>query len=270
MTPEAFIAFARSLPEPMALTDERGRVLASNAAARDFVVPLPHRHLGVRSLARRTAPARVAGGLPRRPRPAQDHRAAAPRRRARWSTCASRRPRSPTARRATRRPRCCCASARGPRGRRSRRCTSPKRATASCSRTPCHGICRCHVDGTILEGNPALAAMLGHALARVAGRRQAGRHLRGARRIPDAPQSHPPRRPRPQRRRQLAPPQRRAARGAAVGALRDRRQPGRRHRAAGRGRHRAPDARGAARAHAPRWSRSAASPAASPTTSTTC
>ena len=25
-----------------------------------------------------------------------------------------------------------------------------------------HGICRCHVDGTILEGNPALVAMLGH------------------------------------------------------------------------------------------------------------
>src|SRR5689334_16699696 len=40
MTPEAFLAFARSLPEPMALADERGRVIASNAAARDFVVPL--------------------------------------------------------------------------------------------------------------------------------------------------------------------------------------------------------------------------------------
>src|SRR5688500_2876837 len=40
MTPDAFITFARSLHEPMALTDERGRVTASNAAARDFVVPL--------------------------------------------------------------------------------------------------------------------------------------------------------------------------------------------------------------------------------------
>ena len=57
-----------------------------------------------------------------------------------------------------------------------------------------HGICRCHVDGTILEGNPALAAMLGHAIARVARRREAGRHLRGARRVPDARRSHPPRR----------------------------------------------------------------------------
>jgi NAD(P)-dependent dehydrogenase (short-subunit alcohol dehydrogenase family) len=42
MTPEAFHAFARSLPEPMALTDERGRVVASNPAARDFVVALRH------------------------------------------------------------------------------------------------------------------------------------------------------------------------------------------------------------------------------------
>ena len=111
MTPEAFIAFARSLPEPMALTDERGRVMASNAAARDFVVrcaPAP------RCAISRPTDRACASGWPPAATPAASSRppcrcAATT---ARWSTSASRRPRC--RRRDRRRAgRCCCASARG-------------------------------------------------------------------------------------------------------------------------------------------------------------
>ena len=137
MTPEAFIAFARSLPEPMALTDERGRVVASNAAARDFVVPL---RTGISvcdlspdgpRLREWLAACRDARGLLKTTVPLRRDDGTLVDVRIEAASLAERRDR----RRAGRR--CCCASARGPRGRRSRRCTSPKRATASCSRTPC-------------------------------------------------------------------------------------------------------------------------------------
>ena len=168
---------------------------------------------------------------------------------ARWSTCASRRPRSPTARPATTPVALLLRFRSRASGAQEQALHIAEARYRELFSNAVHGICRCHVDGTILEGNPALAAMLGHAspeslvgvkladiyeepdafLTLVDRIRHAGRVL-----SVDANW----------RRRNGDP-----LGGPALGALRDGRQPGRRHRAAGRGRDRAPDARGAARAH---------------------
>ena len=269
MTPEAFIAFARSLPEPMALTDERGRVVASNAAARDFVVPL---RTGVsvcdlspdgprlrewlaacrdaRGLLKTTVPLRrddgtlvdvriEAASLAEGDTGDDAGRAAAalplPRLGGAGAGAAHRRsalPRAVLERRARHLPL--------PRRRRH-----PRRQ-----------------PGARRHARPRVA--------RVARRREAGRHLRGTRRVPDARRSHPPRGPGPQRRRQLAPAQRRSARRSGSRAAS--------RRAAARTASsscwsRTPPSVGRSRRSSrtpPRWSRSAASPAASRTTSTTC
>ncbi|MEO5824241.1 MAG: ATP-binding protein, partial [Vicinamibacteraceae bacterium] len=162
MTPEAFIAFARSLPEPMALTDERGRVLASNAAARDFVIPLRNgtsvcdlspdgprlrewlaASRDARGLLKTTVPLRRDDGT------LVDVRIEAA------SLAHGESGDQPVALLLRFRSR-----ASGAQEQALHLAEARYRELFS---NAVHGICRCHADGTIVEGNPALAAMLGHA-----------------------------------------------------------------------------------------------------------
>jgi two-component system cell cycle sensor histidine kinase/response regulator CckA len=162
MTPDAFIAFARSLPEPMALTDERGRVLASNAAARDFVVPLrtgtsvcdlspdgPRLRewlaacRDARGLLKTTVPLRRDDGT------LVDVRIEAA------SVADGESGFGPVALLLRFRSRAS--------GAQEQALHIAEARYRELFSNAVHGICRCHVDGTIVEGNPALAAMLGHA-----------------------------------------------------------------------------------------------------------
>jgi signal transduction histidine kinase len=123
----------------------------------------------------------------------------------------------PTARPATRRPLLLRFRSR-PRGA-GAGAASPRRATASCSRTPCTA------SAAATSTAPSSKATrrwrrCSATLARVAGRRSWPTSTKSPT-LPDAPRSHPPRRARPQRRRQLAPAQRRSARRPALEALRD-------------------------------------------------
>ena len=249
MTPEAFIAFARSLPKPMALTDERGRVVASNAAARDFVVPL---RTGVSvcdlspdgpRLREWLAACRDARGLLKTTVPLRrddgtlvDVRIEA------------------------------ASLAEGDTGDtpaglllrfRSRASGAQEQALHIAEAryrelfsNAVHGICRCHVDGAILEGNPALAAMLGHASPESL----VGVKLADIYEEPDAFLTLVDCTSAMRAGSSASTPT-----GAGATAIRSasgsrgasrRWQPGRRHRAAGRGHHRAADARGAAAAGA--------------------
>jgi two-component system, cell cycle sensor histidine kinase and response regulator CckA len=161
MTPEAFLAFARSLPEPMALTDERGRVVASNAAARDFVIPLRNGTSvcelspdgprlrewlaacrDARGLLKTTAPLRRDDGT------LIDVRIEA------TSVSAGGPDSDPPALLLRFRSRAS--------GAQEQRLHIAEARYRELFSNAVHGICRCDADGTIVEGNPALAAMLGH------------------------------------------------------------------------------------------------------------
>jgi two-component system, cell cycle sensor histidine kinase and response regulator CckA len=162
MTPEAFIAFARCLPEPMALTDERGRVLASNASARDFVIPLrtgtavcdlspdgPRLRewlaacRDARGLLKTTVPLRRDDGT------LVDVRIEA------TSLAVGEAGDAPPSLLLRFRSRAS--------GAQEQALHIAEARYRELFSNAVHGICRCHVDGTIVEGNPALAAMLGHA-----------------------------------------------------------------------------------------------------------
>ncbi len=161
MTPEAFIAFARSLPEPMALTDERGRVVASNASARDFVVPL-RTGASVCNLSpdgprlrEWLAACRDARGLLKTTVPLRRDDGTLVDVRIEATSVATDQPEDAPAPLLLR--------------FRSRASGAHEQALHIAEAryrelfsNAVHGICRCHVDGTILEGNPALAGMLGH------------------------------------------------------------------------------------------------------------
>ncbi len=249
MTPEAFLAFARSLPEPMALTDERGRVVASNAAARDFVIPLRNGTSicdlspdgprlrewlaacrDARGLLKTTVPLRRDDGT------LVDVRLEATSLANGDSDDAPDHPAAPVPVAGLGGAGAGAVARRDPL---SRAVLERRARHLPLSRRRHHR-----------RGQPGARRHARPRQPRLAGRRPPRRrHLRGAGRVPDAARSHPPRRPGPQRRRQLAAPRRRSAGGAAVGPLRDRRQPGRRDRAAGRGRHRTADPRSPARPH---------------------
>jgi two-component system cell cycle sensor histidine kinase/response regulator CckA len=160
MTADAFLAFARSLPEPMALTDERGRVLAANGAAREFVVPLragesicelsPEgarlrewlaacRH--VRGLLKTTVPMRRDDGA------LVDVRVEA----TAVSSEAGGEPAGLLLRFRSRTS-----------GAREQALHLAETRYRELFANLVHGICRCDANGRIVEGNPALAAMLGH------------------------------------------------------------------------------------------------------------
>jgi PAS domain S-box-containing protein len=162
MTPEAFLAFARSLPEPMALTDERGRVVASNAAARDFTVPLrggasicelsPEGSRlrewlaacrDARGLLKTTVPLRRDDGM------LVDVRIEA------TSVATGTADGEPTRLLLRFRSRVS--------GSQENALHVAEVRYRELFANAVHGICRCHADGTIVEGNPAFAAMLGHA-----------------------------------------------------------------------------------------------------------
>src|SRR5690349_1879674 len=161
MTPEAFLAFARSLPEPMALTDERGRVVASNAAARDFTVPLrggssvcelspdgPRLRewlaacRDARGLLKTTVPLRRDDGT------LVDVRIEA------TSLATGAGDGEPTRLLLRLRARVS--------GSQQSALHVAEARYRELFANAVHGICRCHADGTIVESNPALAAMLGH------------------------------------------------------------------------------------------------------------
>ena len=246
MTADGFIAFARSLPEPMALADERGRVLASNASARDFVVPLRY-GISICDLPP-TRPASANGWpLPGHPRPA---RTTVPIRARRRPLVDVRLEATPRRRRRGQEPAgCCCACARASRARTNRRCRPPRHATASCSRTPS--------TASAAAASTARSSKATRRSRRCSGTPRPDRWSGSARPdVYDEPVAfltlvdrirHAGRVP--QHRRQLDAQERRFDGGAPVGPLRGRRQPRWRDRADGRGRDRTADARGAARAH---------------------
>src|SRR5829696_4183592 len=161
MTPDAFIAFARSLPEPMALTDQRGRVVASNASARDFVVPLRSGTSvcdlspdGPR-LREWLAACRDARGLLKTTVPLRrDDGALVDVRIEAASVGDSETGGGPVALLLRLRSRAS--------GAQEQALHIAEARYRELFSNAVHGICRCHVDGAILEGNPALASMLGH------------------------------------------------------------------------------------------------------------
>ncbi len=162
MTPETFLAFARSLPEPMALTDERGRVVASNAAARDFVIPLRNGTSvcelspdGPR-LREWLAACRDARGLLKTTVPLRRDDGTLIDVRIEAASVSADGPDSdPPALLLRFRSRAS--------GAQEQRLHIAEARYRELFSNAVHGICRCDADGTIVEGNPALAAMLGHA-----------------------------------------------------------------------------------------------------------
>ena len=146
----------------MALTDERGRVLASNAAARDFVVPL---HTGTSvcdlspdapRLREWLAACRDARGLLKTTVPLRrDDGALVDVRIEAASLANGDTGPAPTTLLLRLRSRAS--------GAQEQALHIAEARYRELFSNAVHGICRCHVDGTILEGNPALAAMLGHA-----------------------------------------------------------------------------------------------------------
>jgi two-component system cell cycle sensor histidine kinase/response regulator CckA len=162
MTPEAFLAFARALPEPMALADERGRVLASNPAARDFVVPI-RQGASVCELTSDggrlrewLAACRDARGLIKTALPLRrdDGQFVEVRLEATSVGDGGFGPATLLLRFRSRDS-----------GAHEHALHAAEARYRELFENAVHGICRCHADGTILEGNPALAAMLGHASA---------------------------------------------------------------------------------------------------------
>jgi PAS domain S-box-containing protein len=160
MTVDGFLAFARALPEPMALADERGRVLASNAAARDFIV-------GVRPgvsicelaadgtrLREWLAAARDTRGLLRTTVPLRrdDGQLVDVRIEATAVGDDLQEPAGLLLRLRSRES-----------GAHEKALHAAEARYRELFENAVHGIVRCRADGTILEGNPALAAMLGHA-----------------------------------------------------------------------------------------------------------
>jgi PAS domain S-box-containing protein len=162
MTPEAFLAFARALPEPMALADERGRILAANAAARDFIVPIRpgvsvcELTLDGGKLREWLAACRDARGLIKTVVPLRrdDGQLVEVRLEATAVVDGGLEPATLILRFRSRES-----------GAHEHALHAAEARYRELFENAVHGICRCHADGTILEGNPALAARLGHASA---------------------------------------------------------------------------------------------------------
>jgi two-component system cell cycle sensor histidine kinase/response regulator CckA len=160
MTVDGFLAFARALPEPMALTDERGRVLASNAAAREFLVTI-RPGVSICELAADAprlrewlAAARDARGLLRTTVPMRrdDGQLVDIRLEAAAVSDDLEGPAELLIRLRS-----------SESGAHEHALHAAEARYRELFENAVHGICRCYADGTILEGNPALASMLGHA-----------------------------------------------------------------------------------------------------------
>ena len=271
MTPETFLVFARALPEPMALVDVGGQVLAANPACVDF--PAVSIAPGVVAHLRRA----FAGTL-------LDYLAACQGSRSHRQTDVAA-ARAPTAASST----CAAKASSVPAAEGEALILLRLRSRDSAARevalhaaearyramveNAVHGICRCRVDGIVARCQPRAGPVARRTDRRGPARRQpARRGLRRSGGVPHAGRSRAPRRPRAERRRQLD-----ALRRHPIAVRRER--PLRSHRSAAGG-----DilellvedaterriARGAARAGAEDGVGRAASPAASRTTSTTC
>jgi PAS domain S-box-containing protein len=161
MTTDAFLALFRGLPEPMALADPTGRILASNAAARDFVVAPIVPGTSLLDLAEDAvqAGAWLAACLESR----QLLKVTLPMRRddgrvveVRWEASSVRREERGDALGLLLRFR-------------SRESGAHEQALQAAEaryramvENAVHGLCRCRSDGTVLDANPALAGILGY------------------------------------------------------------------------------------------------------------